>query len=268
MSALIRLFRRTKPIVAVVHTGPSPGAPGCLSVECVVNRAVAEARLFVELGVDGLLLQNRHDVPALDEVDMGPEVATFFTRVASEVKRHARSLPVGVQVLSEAPCVAMAVAFAAGCDFVRTTGLTDAFGSRAERSAARLLRYRHEIGARHLPIFADLAPVGPRVDIRTQATGALKHRVDALVLSGERIGEPPSMEDVVEATQAANLPLLIAGGLDADDLGELADYADGFFVGSAFKEGGRWDAPVCEQRVRRLIGCIEYARGQENSSVI
>ena len=83
------LFTHAKPIVAVLHVGPSPGVVGSVDVDCAVRRAVAEARLLAELGVDGLLLENAHDVPGVAERHMGPEIAAFLTRVAAAVQRIA-----------------------------------------------------------------------------------------------------------------------------------------------------------------------------------
>ena len=82
-----RLFVHAKPVVAVLHVGPSPGVMGSAAVDCAVRRAVAEARLLAELGVDGFLMENTHDVPGVPERAMGPEVAAFLTRVAGGVRR-------------------------------------------------------------------------------------------------------------------------------------------------------------------------------------
>ena len=49
-------------------------------------------------------------------------------------------------------------------------------------------------------------------------------------------------------------------------LPEYAAFADAFIVGSALKENSDWRAPVCERRVRALIGAVEYARGCETIS--
>ena len=62
---------------------------------------------------------------------------------------------------------------------------------------------------------------------------------------------------------ATDLPVLIGSGLTADNFADYVDLADGFIIGSAFKENGDWRAPVCEHRARALVGAAEFARGQE-----
>ncbi|HEX9952947.1 MAG TPA: BtpA/SgcQ family protein, partial [Rubricoccaceae bacterium] len=111
---LARLFSRPVPIVAVIHAGPSPGVPGAADVRASVDRAVAEARTLIALGVDGLLVENAHDVPAVAEAEIGHEVVAYLTRVAAAVKRHAGRVPVGVRVMEDSGRVALAIAHGAG----------------------------------------------------------------------------------------------------------------------------------------------------------
>ncbi len=267
-----RLFARPKPVIAMIHTGPSPGVPGSRGVACAVERAVAEARLYAELGVDGVLVENMHDFPAVHERQMGPEVAAFMTRVACAVKRHVGRMPVGVQVLFQANKTALAVASAAGCDFVRAEGWTHAHISDkgvAEACAGEVLRYRKAIGAERIPILADVKKKHAShawtadLTLGDLAAAAELHRADALVVTGATTGDAPSPDDLIEAAAATNLPIYVGSGLTADTFGDYLDLADGFIIGSAFKENGDWRAPVCESRVRALIGAVEYARGQE-----
>ncbi|WP_420454645.1 BtpA/SgcQ family protein [Rubrivirga sp.] len=257
MSDLVRdLFPRPKPVVAVIHAGPSPGVPGAGSVRSAVDRAVAETRLLVELGVDGLLVENAHDAPALREDETGPEVVAYMTHVAVAVRRNAGRLPVGVRVL-HADRAALAVAVGAHCQFVRVDGW-----AQEHAAAARFHRYREGLGAGSIPVLADLRPPGPD-DVPALVAAVEAARPDALVVLGPSVGTP-SAPGVVDAVRAeASLPLFCGGGLDGYNLLDYVDAADGFLVGSGLKEDGRWQAPVCEPEVRRLIGAVEYARGQE-----
>ncbi len=251
-----RLFPRPKPVIGVVHTGPSPGVPGATDVRCLADRAAAEARMLVEAGVDGLLVENAHDVPGMPDGETGPEVVAFLTRIATVVKRHAGRLPVGVRVFESANRAALAVAVGASCDFVRVQGWTG-----ASADAARFHRYRRALGAERMTVLADIAPADAD-EARDLASAASDLYPDGLVVVPKRkhaIGV-----EVVEAVcETARLPVLCGGGLDADNLAGYLHAADGFFVGGGLKENGRWQAPVCEPRVRALVGAVEYARGQE-----
>ena len=257
MSDLVHdLFARPKPVVAVIHAGPSPGVPGGSGVRAAVDRAVAETRLLVELGVDGLLVENAHDAPALDDDQTGPEVVAYMTHVALAVRRNARRLPVGVRVL-HADRAALAVALGACCHFVRVDGWAE-----DPASAGRFHRYRESLGATAIPVLADLRPSSvedvPSLVAATEAT-----HPDALIVLGPAVGYPSPPGVVDAACEVASLPLFCGGGLDGHNLLDYLGAADGFFVGSGLKEDRRWQAPVSEAEVRRLIGAVEYARGQE-----
>ncbi len=252
-----RLFSRPKPVIAVLHAGPSPGVPGATDVRSAVDRVVAEARMLIELGVDGLLVENAHDVPAVAEADLGHEVVAYLTRVAAAVKRHAGRLPVGVRVVEGSGRVALAIAHGAGCDFVRAAGW-----AADPAAAGRFHRYAHQIGATALPVFADIRPTD-RASADDLVEAVERAKPDALVVLGPRAGETPDAGVVEAAADAARLPTFCGGGFHAGNVPAMLGSVDGFFVGSGLKENGRWQAPVCEERVHALIGAVEYARGQE-----
>ena len=254
--SLLRLFDRPKPVVAVIHVGPSPGVPGSMSVKVAVDRAVAEARLLLDLGVDGLLVENAHDAPALHEDETGPEVVAYMTRVAEAVRRSANRRPVGVRLLN-ADRAALAVANAAGCHFVRVDGW-----AADPAAAGRFHRYRQAIDPAGLPVIADVRPRdADEVQALVAATEAA--RPDALLVLGPSVGQSPEPGVVERACEETEYPLFCGGGLGGDNLLDFVNDADGFFIGSGLKEAGRWQAPVCESRVRALVGAVEYARGQE-----
>ncbi len=263
------LFSTPKPLIAMIHTGPSPGVPGFVCVESLVERAVCEAEIYLRAGMDGLLLENMHDFPCIHEREMGPEVAALMTRVAHEVKRHAREIPVGLQVLFQANKTALAVALAAGCDFIRAEGWTYAHVSDkgiAEASAGAVVRYRKQIGADHLPILADIkkkhAAHAWTADLTLSdlAQSLALHRADGVVVTGTHTGEAPLLDDLRAVRAATDLPIFVGSGATADNLADLYPLADGFIVGSALKEGGYWQAPVCESRVRALAAAAGRAR--------
>ena len=143
------LFSETKPVIAMIHLGALPGTPAnVLSLTDIEKQALREANNFRDAGVHGLMFENMHDTPYL-RGRVGPEIVAAMAIIASAVKEASR-LPCGVQVLAGANLEAMAVAHAAGLDFIRAEGF--AFAHVADEgiiqsSAAELLRYRRAVGA-------------------------------------------------------------------------------------------------------------------------
>lgn len=271
------LFEKPKPVIAMIHTGPSPGVPGFICIQSAVERAVAEAEVYLAAGVDGILIENMFDFPCVHEREMGPEVAASLTRVAYAVKRRARYTPVGLHVLFQGNKTALAVAQAAGCDFIRAEGWTYAHVSDkgiAEASAGAVLRYRQHIGAHHLPVFADIKKkhashaLTADLDVADVARSMALHQADAVIVTGPHTGEPPAREDLAAVRQATALPLLVGSGVTAENYSELFPLVDGFIIGSALKEGGRWDAPVCEHSVQHLMTTVEQLRAAHHAALM
>ena len=142
----------------MVHVGALPGTPrASQSVDELVRQAVQEVWVLAEGGCDVILVENMHDLPYL-QGEVGPEIVASMTAVCRAIN-EATDLPCGVQVLAGANQGALAVALAAGMDFIRAEGFV--FSHVADEGwlnacAGPLLRYRKLIGAEHIAVWADV----------------------------------------------------------------------------------------------------------------
>lgn len=266
----MRVLGIDKPVIAMLHLPPSPGVAGFPGLMAALETLRAELQVYLAAGVDALLLENMHDFPCLPEREMGPEVPAYLARLAAAARGMAdeltggtaRPLPIGIQVLFAANRTAVAVALAAGLQFVRAEGWTHAHISDKgflDAQAGRVKRYQHAIGAEGIQIFADIKKkhashaITADLSIGEIAATLALHRADAAIVTGALTGAPPAAADLAAVRAATPLPLLIGSGLTADNLGEYFALADGFIVGSDFKREGRWDAPVDGARVRAFL---------------
>ena len=99
-----------------------------------------------------------HDIPYLNR-QVGPEIVASMSVVCNEVKKEANNLPCGIQILAGANKEALAVAKAAGLQFIRTEGFV--FSHIADEGtmnsdAGELLRYRKQIEADDILVFTDI----------------------------------------------------------------------------------------------------------------
>ncbi len=262
------LFKTQKPVVAVIHVGALPGTPAsALTVEALTELAVREAILYRDGGVDGLMVENMHDVPYL-RGGVGPEVVAALAVVARAVKSEAR-LPVGVQILAGANVESVAVAHAAGLDYVRVEAY--AFAHVADEgliqsSAAELLRFRKKIGADGVRVWADVKKkhsshaITADVSLGETCAAVQFMRGDAVIVSGSATGEPPRSTDAREAKTHCRIPVLLGSGVTPDNVAQFYDDADGFIVGSYFKERGLWSNTVERARVRRMVEAVRGLR--------
>jgi hypothetical protein len=254
-------FSSAKPVIAMIHLGALPGTPACgLTVSEIEKKALREASLLHAAGVHGLMLENMHDTPYL-RGHVGPEIVAAIAIIARSVKQ-ATKLPCGVQVLAGANLEAMAVAHAAGLDFVRAEGF--AFAHVADEgiiqsSAAELLRYRRAIGADSIQVWADVKKkhsahaITADVDIGETAHAVEFMRGDAVIVTGAVTGDAPQRSAVLAVKKKTRLPVYLGSGVTAANLKSFLPAADGFIVGSEFKQGGHWSRAVDAGRVERFM---------------
>ncbi|HMB92266.1 MAG TPA: BtpA/SgcQ family protein, partial [Rhodothermales bacterium] len=125
-----------------------------------------------------------------------------------------------------------------------------------------------------IPIFADIKKkhaahtLTADLDIADVARGMELHRADGIIVTGTHTGEAPSLTDLEAVAAASDLPLLVGSGTTPENYSTLFPYVDGFIVGSAFKENGQWDAPVCEKRVEKMIAAAEQVRAVHQAELM
>lgn len=251
--------------IAMVHVGALPGTPRSRrGVADLCREAVAEARLLAKEGVDAIALENMHDVPYLNRA-VGPEVVAAMTAVCSAV-RGAVDLPLGVQILAGANREAMAVAQAAGLQFVRCEGFVFSHvadeGLMAEADAGPLLRYRKTIGAEAIAVVADVKKkhsahaITADVDLAETARAAVFCGAEGVIVTGTATGRAASAADVASVAEAVDEPVFVGSGVTPENAGDYAEFADGFIVGSYLKRGGNWENGPEAKRVRAILKAV------------
>ena len=265
---LTSLFPNSKPIIGVIHVGALPGTPAnTLPVIGIIAQAIREAAIYRDCGIDGIIIENMHDVPYL-RGSVGPEVVAAMAVVGQAVKIESR-LPVGIQILAGANIESLAVAHAANLDFIRAEGYVFAHVADEgliQSSAAELLRYRKLIGAERVQVWTDVKKkhsshaITADISLGATAEAAEFMRSDAVIVSGSVTGDAPKLADAQEAKAHCRLPVLLGSGVDVNNIAEFYQAADGFIIGSYFKTDGHWANPVEAERVRQLMTLVERTR--------
>jgi len=255
------LFQNAKPVIGVIHVGALPGTPrGSKSVAELVRQAQEEARVYRECGVDGVIIENMHDVPYL-KGEVGPEIVAAMTAVGIEVKNESK-LPVGIQILAGANIEAMAVAHAANLDFIRAECYAYAHVADEgliEASAAKLLRFRKMIGAERVQVWTDVKKkhsahaITADVSLGQTAETVEFMGADCVIVTGSVTGEAPQVADVKEAKSNCHLPVFLGSGISDTNIDQFYNEADGFIIGSYFKVDGLWSNTIDSTRVTQLI---------------
>ncbi|HNX37317.1 MAG TPA: BtpA/SgcQ family protein [Candidatus Cloacimonadota bacterium] len=257
----IKTFFSEKPIIAMIHLQALPGTPrNHLNLPRIIEQALAEARLYHDLGITALAIENMHDVPYLNR-NAGAEIIASMTAVACKL-REEYDFNLGIQILAGANKAALAVALAAGLDFIRAEGFV--FGHLADEGymdsdAGELLRYRRQIGAEQIAVFTDIKKkhsahsLTADISIGGTASAAEFFLSDGLIVTGSATGKEAQISDLVETRENSDLPVLIGSGLTAENIGSYLPFADAFIVGSYFKQNGHWMNPPDRQRVENFM---------------
>ena len=268
------IFRSKPALIGMVHVRALPGTPrAARPVREIVEVAAAEAAIYESAGFDAILIENMHDIPYVYQA-VGPEVTASMTAVAIEIRR-ASNLPVGVQVLAACNREALAVALAADLQFIRCENFAYAHvadeGLMPLAEAGPLLRYRRQIGADHVRIFADVkkkhathALTGD-LSLAEAARGIAFCGADGVIVTGSATGVAAAPSDLADA-RAARLPVLVGSGLTASNLHDYWHLADGFIVGSSLKHDGDWSREIDPARVAAFVARARELRAARDTT--
>ncbi|KAL8606260.1 hypothetical protein ACOMHN_039796 [Nucella lapillus] len=265
-----KLFKhKSGNVIGMIHVAALPGTPrGDNDVHKIVDQACKEAVVYKDLGVDGLIVENMHDVPYVMQESVGPEITAVMTAVCLAVKRLFTPNPVGIQILAGANRQAMAVAKAADLEFIRAEGFV--FSHVADEGlmnacAGDLMRYRHTIGADNVMVFADVKKkhsahaITSDVDIVETAKAAKFFLADGVIVTGAATGEVASTQELKSLLQNTQMPILVGSGVTSENFDQYRN-AHAVIVGSSFKEGGHWANRLDTGRVRLFMDRVKEIR--------
>jgi hypothetical protein len=249
------LLTGSKPIIGVIHLPALPGYAGSPGLDGVLEKAVTDQAALEGGGVDGVLVENYADRPF--RLQARPETIAAMTRVVRELVLNAKTAVVGVEILLNDPAASLAVAKMAGAHFMRTDFFVDPmkrpeFEEPIEIDPEGLMSYRESIGAGDVLVLADIqvkfAAMLVERSLTESARLAAAHGADAIGVTGNETGDPPSASAIERAKSGAgDCPILVGSGLTAANAATLMRSADGAIVGTSLKTGENIDrAKVAE----------------------
>lgn len=241
-SASGKMFKGKKPtVVGMVHCAPLLGyddSPGVKEVEKIF---VQDLKSLLAGGVDAVMIENNYDVPHFEKAKSStiPQLTQLCLLARKLTKK-----PLGLCVLWNDYETALAIAKIAGFNFVRIPVFADKvktdYGTFSGK-AKEAVEFRKRIGAEDILIFADVQVKHAKQLIRRPLAEAVREAVvrkaDAVIVTGKWTGDPPMIEDVLEAKRAARkTPVILGSGITPENLKKYD--VDGLIVGSYFKGEG------------------------------
>lgn len=259
-------LRPTK-IIGMIHVKALPGTPlNQLTLGQIAEKACREAEMYRNCGIDGIIVENMHDLPYVK--DIGCEIVSGMTKICGEVRRNVcDGIPLGVQILAGGNKEALSVASAAEFQFIRVEGFV--FGHVAdegwiESCAGDLLRLRKRISAENVAVFADIKKkhsahsVTKDVDIVETARAAQFFMADGVIVTGAETGAEADLREVDEVKLGCeNMPVIVGSGVTKDNVRNFLGRADALIIGSHFKQDGKWNNNLDEDRIKHLLRVVD-----------
>ncbi|MDX8500712.1 BtpA/SgcQ family protein [Mesorhizobium sp. VK4C] len=270
-SAIREIFGRDKALIGMIHCPAFPGAPRYrgADMKTIYDTCMRDAEALIEGGMHGLIIENHGDVPFSKPEDIGYETAAFMSVVTDRIAR-AVGVPLGINVLANAPIPAFAIALAGGAKFIRVNQWANAYVANEgfmEGRAAEAMRYRSALRAEHIKVFADShVKHGSHAIVADRSIAELTRDLaffdaDGVIATGQRTGNAATIEEIEEIAAATHLPLLVGSGVDKTNVVEILKRTSGVIVASSLKAGGAWWNPVDIERVRAFRAAAEPALG-------
>ena len=246
--------------LALVMIQP-PAMPGSylnegMTFEEISDYVMSEAKMIVEMGFDGFILQNMHDGPAAQHARC--ETTAFMSVLAERLKSTYPDKVLGILVNWDGVS-SLAVAAATCADFVRVehlyTGVSVDLTGFMFGQCAEILEFKKRIKTQ-IPVFADVQEVNanylcPNPKPKAAKTVVKTAYADGIFMSGSNAEE--SLALIKETRKLLpDTPIFLGGGATGDNVCELLKYYDGVSVATWIKNGDMRN-PIDPQRAKYFL---------------
>lgn len=231
-------------------------------IEDIVAEACREAKDLYDNGIRSIMVQNVNDSPAYTTAPV-PTIA-YMSVIMNEIKRTVGpDCRLGISILRNDTPGCIAVASAAGLDFVR-----------AKVFVGEMMKMEREIGNMNeclemkktcncdCEIWADIhdrngVPIGGTTLLQ-DCGFALRGGAKSLIISGSSYLNTIELIKEVKG-KFPKAEVIIGGGANVDNIGEMMKVADGVIIASSLKVDGKISNPVDPERAKAFIEAFRKA---------
>jgi uncharacterized protein len=260
-------FGSKKPIVAMAHFPPLPGAPGHnvkKGMNHILDWAAADIEKLQAAGVDAIMFGNEGDRPYV--LHANPESLAAMAAAIGQLKALLK-VPFGVNYLWD-PVATVALGAATGASFGREifTGVYASDMGLWAPKCAEALRLRHNLGRDDMKLMFNInaefaAPLDNRPIAKRATSAVFSSLADIICVSGPMTGEAVDGADLRRVKDAVkDVPVFANTGVNIDNVRDILRVADGCVVGTHFKKAGNTWNPVDAARVKKFMDAVRRLR--------
>lgn len=264
---LNQTFGSTKPIIAMIHLAPLPGAPlydkdG--GMQKIIDLAAADIAALQAGGVDAVMFGNEGDRPYI--LKASPQSLAAMSFIVGTLRREIK-IPFGVNYLWD-PVASVSLGIASGANFVREifTGVYDSDMGIWAPDAATALRLRADCDRADMKLMFNInaefaSPMGDRSIAARAKSAVFSSLADVVLVSGPMTGQAVETANLKLAKDAlADTPVFANTGVNIDNVADILKIGDGAVVGTHFKIGGDTWKAVDGERVKRFMDKVGKIR--------
>ena len=228
-------------VIGMVHFSPLEGDPAFPGKQLVRERAEQDLAALLTGGVDVVMFENNFDDPKFAELP--PTQAAHFEELVRELVAML-TIPWGICALWNDYKLGFQLCQKYGGTMVRVPVFVDSVETVYGTFFAdpvRVIQTRKELRAEDIKLLADVQVkhakiLNPR-PLPESIQEALTAGADAIIITGNWTGDPPSVAMVKEAKETCpQAHILIGSGMTPQNIKDFIPYIDGCIVGTAFKE--------------------------------
>jgi len=274
-----------KPIaIAVIHLPNLRRIALEKKVDDLISYVENEVRTISEAGFDGIIIENFNDRPYSKRVQ-NPEILGLVSIALYTARKSFNGL-LGLSLLRCSAVEAYRIAYTMGADFIRVNTFVETIATDSgliEPTAPELAELRMLMPG--VKIFADVlckhsgsldlllrfvtnyvASHGDLVKILKETVSEIvkdlteRGCADAVIVTGGRTGEPPSLDLVKLVRESTSIPIIVGSGMTPDNIDKYLKYADGVIIGNYIKKDGRAGNPTDPERARKFMEKIKKLR--------
>lgn len=238
------IWKNNPLLIPVIHLPPLLGHAGFDGMGALIDYVTSEVDKVEQAGLPGVLLENEGD-PLLWEQPLGS--LSSFSILAHEIRKTFPQLLLGVEVLLHHPEASLAIAGAAGLDFIRV----DYFVDEMKREDLGIVSPRADSIVQwkktycdQVRLFTDIqvkhaSMVDLQKEISLSAKEAFLAGSDGVVISGSKTGTAVDLADLESLKSFAVDGIWIGSGLNANNIHDYLPFIQGAFVGTSLQDSNK-----------------------------
>lgn len=246
-------------VIGMVHCLPLPTTAGFDgNYQKILDQAVQDAITLEKAGVDAVIVENMGDTPfsaTLNKAQLAALTAATFA------VKNAVKIPVGVDAAFNDCEANIAIAAITGASFIRVPVFVDTVlftDGIIYPCAKKCMEYRKMMGQENVKIIADVQVkhahmLRENISIEQSAKDAASNGADGIIVTGTQVGEETPLDLIKRVKNVVKIPVLAGSGVNAENIHDQLQTADGAIIGSSLKEGGVLTNPISYDLVKKVL---------------